>query len=73
MYRVGIYDDSEGWHQVSMGQIRSVTDDEMRAPILWCKLHTSDGKWDCGIKWSQAVFRFEQLEDALMFRMTWCK
>lgn len=66
-------DDSEGWYHVSMGLMKEVSDSEMAGPILWCKLHASDGKWDCGIQWTRAIFRFEQLEDAVMFRMVWCK
>jgi len=71
MYQAQIRDDTEGWNQVIMA--RPMSDAEMREPILWCKLHASDGKWECGFKSDIAVFRFEQLEDAVMFRLKWCR
>jgi hypothetical protein len=71
MYQAQMKDDTEGWHQVVI--TNPMPDAELQDPIRWCKLHTSDGKWDYGSKWGMAMFRFEQLEDAMMFRLIWCK
>lgn len=74
MDRAKLVDDSEGWIQVTIGPLRDLPDaSPLEGMVRWCKLHASDGKWDCGIQWTHAIFRFEQLEDAMMFRLIWCK
>lgn len=73
MERAGTLDDSEGWYHVVMGTLEVVNEQHMAEPIRWCKLHTSDGKFDYGIKWGHAEFRFQQLEDAMMFKLAWAR
>lgn len=74
MYRAGIDEDTEGWYHVTIGPLRDLPSaPEIENQIRWCKLHASDGKWDCGIEWTHVIFRFEQIEDSTMFRMAWCK
>lgn len=73
MQRADHLDDTDGWYQVTMGTLSDVNDETMSEPIRWCKLHVSDGRFDYGIKWGLALFRFEQLEDAMMFRLVWSK
>lgn len=71
MDRAGPHEDSDGWYQVSLGHIAYLDGKEMEPQIRWCKLHHSEGRFDYGIEWAHAVFRFEQLEDAVMFRLVW--
>ncbi len=71
MYRADPDDDVEGWHFIVFGEMINDQFELLEDQIRWCRLHVSDGRFDYGLRWGKIVFYFEQLEDALMFRLVW--
>lgn len=72
MQRADPGEDVDGWYQIVFGGLTDYRDlHELEDLIRWCKLHVSDGRFDHGVRWGRIIFYFEQLEDAMMFRLRW--
>jgi hypothetical protein len=71
MLRADPGEDIDGWYHVIFGRLTGEDMTDLEDQIRWCKLHVSDGRFDYGVQWGSILFYFEQLEDALMFRLIW--
>lgn len=71
MQRARLGDDSGSWYLVLLPSADDPGDQRLTQQIRWCKLHVSDGRFDHSIGKDTVQFRFQQLEDAQMFRRAW--
>lgn len=68
MRRAEPHDDQSGWYEI---YLQPEPGDAMQERVNWCQMQPSDARFDYGVRWGWVIFRFEQLEDATMFRLRW--
>jgi hypothetical protein len=71
MQRADINQDVDGWYHIVFGELANDDLQILDDLIRWCRLHVSNGRFDHGVRWGKIFFYFEQLEDAMMFHLTW--
>lgn len=71
MDRAGVDIDTGSWYHYHLGVIRDEIAEDLDPQIRWCRLHHSTGMFDYGIYYGHVTFRFEQLEDLIMFKLVW--